>query len=87
MMQESCATISAENRMKLTKLYKDPGSGNGGCPTVYLGENGDLVVQGHVLDDDTFGNLQNVLPGESAVRIRADIVIGAIERYQRQQES
>lgn len=78
-------TIGSENRMKLTKLHKDPGSGNGGCPTVYIDENGDLVVQGHILDSDTYSNLENVLPGESAVRIRLDIVTGAIERYQDQQ--
>lgn len=71
--------------MKLTKLYKDPGSGNGGCPTVYVAESGELVVQGHILDEDTFGELENVLPGESAVRIDPKIVLGAIERYMAQQ--
>jgi hypothetical protein len=72
--------------MKLTKLHKDPGSGNGGCPTVYVAESGELVVQGHVLDDNTFGELENVLPGESAVRIDPEIVLGAIERYKAQRE-
>jgi hypothetical protein len=85
MMRESCALNSVESSMKLTKLYKDPGSGNGGCPTVYLAENGELVVQGNILDADTTAQLENVLPGESAVRISADIVLGAIERYRHQQ--
>lgn len=72
--------------MKLVKLYKDPGSGNAGCPTVYLAENGDLVVQGDLLDADTSANLENVLPGEGAVCISPEIVLGAIQRYQAQQE-
>ena len=70
--------------MKLTMLYKDQGSGGGGCPSVYIAENGDFVVQGHTLDSDTEGNLLNVLPGENAVSISADIILGAIESYKAQ---
>jgi hypothetical protein len=70
--------------MKLVMLYKDPNSGTGGCPSVYLAENGDLVVQGHVLDTDTVGHLANVLPGEAAVRISANIVRGAVAAYDAQ---
>lgn len=66
--------------MQLTMLAKDQGSGGNGCPSVYLAENGDLVVQGLSLDAETFGNLENVLPGESAVRIPADVVEAAISR-------
>ncbi|AKJ10422.1 hypothetical protein ABB07_10440 [Streptomyces incarnatus] len=67
--------------MKLTKLYKDQGSGGNGCPTVYLGESGELVVQGYTVDSVTFGELENVLPGEGAVRIAPEIVAGAMEQY------
>lgn len=84
-MQESCAISSPEWRMEITKLFKDPGSGNGGCPTVYIDESGAFVVQGHTLDDDTYSRLENVLPGESAVRIAPEIVLGAIAKYQEQQ--
>lgn len=70
--------------MKLTMLYKDQGSGGNGCPSVYATDTGDLVVQGLELDGDTLGQLANVLPGESAVRISAEVVIGAIERYRTQ---
>ncbi|MGW5970143.1 hypothetical protein [Streptomyces sp. NPDC055186] len=70
--------------MKLTKLYKDQGSGGNGCPTVYLAETGELVVQGHAVDSATFAELENVLPGEGAVRISADVVAGAMERYHSQ---
>ena len=67
--------------MKLTKLYKDQSSGGNGCPTVYLGETGELVIQGSIVDSATFAELENVLPGEGAVRISADVVAGAMERY------
>lgn len=67
--------------MKLTKLFKDQGSGGTGCPTVYLAESGEFVIQGQVLDGATTAELENVLPGESAVRISADVVLGAVERY------
>jgi hypothetical protein len=70
--------------MKLTKLYKDQNSGGNGCPTVYLADNGELVVQGHGVDTATFAELENVLPGEQAVRISADVVLGAVERYRGQ---
>ncbi|MFH9041385.1 hypothetical protein ACH4FA_18855 [Streptomyces sp. NPDC017966] len=70
--------------MKLTKLYKDQGSGGNGCPTVYLGETGELIVQGSLVDSATFTKLENVLPGEGAVRISADVVAGAMERYHSQ---
>jgi len=67
--------------MKLTMLYKDQGSGGTGCPSIYLDEQGDFVVQGHILDPATEANLANVLPGESAVRISKDIMLGALKAY------
>lgn len=72
--------------MKLTRLYKDPGSGGNGCPTVYLSDTGEFVIQGHLVDESTAGELENVLPGEGAVRISAEVILGAIERYQAAQE-
>ena len=72
--------------MKLTKLFKDQGSGGNGCPTVYLGETGELVVQGDKLDDATFAELENVLPGEGAVRISPEVILGAVEQYRNQME-
>lgn len=69
--------------MKLTMLYKDQGSGGNGCPSVYLADSGDFVVQGLSLDVDEFSQLENVLPGEGAVRISPEVIMGAIERYHR----
>jgi hypothetical protein len=67
--------------MKLTKLFKDPNSGGQGCPTVYLADSGELVVQGYLVDDDTLSELENVLQGETAVRISPETVLGAMERF------
>lgn len=68
--------------MRLERLAKDAGSGVDGCPAMYVAEDGSFVVQGDLLDEDTIGNLQNVLPGEGAVQIRPEVVIEALRRYQ-----
>ncbi|WP_207957341.1 hypothetical protein [Streptomyces sp. YIM 98790] len=62
-------------------IYKDNASGGEGCPSVYLAENGEFVVQGRLVDDDTAAELQNLLPGETAVRISTEVILGAVERY------
>lgn len=64
--------------MKLTLLAKDASSGKAGSPAVYLGENGKLVIQAHLVDQDTRGNLINFLAGEEAVEIDLDIVRAAL---------
>lgn len=67
--------------MKLTMLFKDQGSGGGGCPSVYLTDDGEFVVQGVQLDAEGLGSLENPLPGETAVRIAPEVILGAVERY------
>ena len=67
--------------MRLERLAKDEGSGKSGCPTVYVDEAGALVVQGDLVDSETFEQLENVLPGESAVRIKPAVVAEALRRY------
>lgn len=64
--------------MELNLLAKDMSSGNDGCPSVYLAEDGSLVVQGDLLDEVTVGNLHNMLPGEGAVHIAPEIVRAAL---------
>ena len=71
--------------MKLTQLYKDQSSGGNGCPAVYLGESGELVVQGQGVDEETFAELENILPGEGAIRIAPAVILGAADRYRSQQ--
>jgi hypothetical protein len=66
--------------MRLERLAKDDSSGNFGCPTVYLAEDGGLVVQADLVDDDTASQLENVLPGEGAVHIKREVVEEALRR-------
>ena len=61
-------------------IAKDRGSGDDGCPAVYI-EGTAFVVQGPELDAAGLDNLQNVLPGETAVRIGIDVVREALARY------
>lgn len=68
--------------MWLRKIFKDEQSNPDGCMTMYLDEGGWFTVQGDLLDGDTYANLENVLPGEGAVRIKPEIVIEAVRRYQ-----
>ncbi|MGH3832665.1 MAG: hypothetical protein ACRDRS_19875 [Pseudonocardiaceae bacterium] len=68
--------------MRLTLLAKDESSGRDGCQAVYLAEDGRFGVQGDVVDVDTHGNLENLLPGEGGVFIKSEIVIEAVRRYQ-----
>lgn len=66
--------------MELTLLAKDAESGKTGCESVYRpttdGER--AIVQGTVLDEETEQNLVNVLPGESAVSIKIEVLREAL---------
>lgn len=68
--------------MQLTMICKDAHSNPTGCHTMYLDEGGWFTVQGDQLDGDTYANLENVLPGEGAVRIKPEVVIEAVRRRQ-----
>lgn len=68
--------------MGLRKLAKDRDSGKNGCPTVYVDDDGTLVVQGDLLSAGAAAELENLLPGEGAVRINPATVIAAVECYQ-----
>lgn len=67
--------------MKLERLPKDEDSGHGGCHTIYLDEGGWFTVQGDVLDGGTYANLENVLAGEGAVRIKPRVLLDAADSY------
>lgn len=71
--------------MELELLATDDKSGGKGCPSVYLSDTGDFVVQGSGLDDTDFAKLSNPLPGETAVRISPEIVLAAVEHYRRRE--
>lgn len=67
--------------MALRMLAKDEESGRDHCPSVYLDDDGSLVVQGNTLGGEEMSQLANVLPNETAVRINPAVVIAAMQRY------
>ncbi len=62
--------------MELTLIAKDMQSGKHGCQSIYsiAAVPEECVVQGDLLDGATEANLQNVLPGEGAVRIKVQVL-------------
>lgn len=67
--------------MKLTKLCKDTASGSDGCPTVYVADDGSVVVQGDELAPTDRDLLENRLPGETGVAIRPELLLQAADLY------
>ena len=69
--------------MKLRKLAKDDKSNTGKCPAVYVAADDPavMVVQGKRLDPDTTAELDDALADETAVRIPAETMVRAIEKY------
>ncbi|MGH3870474.1 MAG: hypothetical protein ACRDSR_03000 [Pseudonocardiaceae bacterium] len=69
--------------MRLRRLAKDKDSDIGGCQTVYdvleATADPECVVQGLVVNNS---HLENVLPGEGAVRIKHEVLIEAVRRLQ-----
>ena len=68
--------------MRLEKLARDEESRQGGSQAMYLDEEGWFGVQGLLFDADTLANVENLVPGEGVVRIKPEIVIEAVRRYQ-----
>jgi hypothetical protein len=73
---------AGEEVVMLRRLYKDQGSGGGGCPSVYA-EDGSFVVVGDRADQDpaVAEGLTDLLPGEVAVRIPEEVLLGAAEEH------
>jgi hypothetical protein len=71
-----------EEVVMLRRLYKDQGSGGGGCPSVYA-EDGAFVVVGDRADQDpaVAEGLTDLLPGEVAVRVPEEVLLGAAEEH------
>jgi hypothetical protein len=69
--------------MKLRQLAKDSGSNTGKCPAVYVADDDPavMVVQGKHLDAATTAELHDMLADETAVRIPAETMVRAVEKY------
>lgn len=68
--------------MALNRIAKDPESGEKHCQSVYTADDGMCVVQGLTVDGATHGELSDVLDGESAVRIKPDVLLAAAQQLQ-----
>ncbi|TQN32223.1 hypothetical protein FHX37_2173 [Haloactinospora alba] len=69
--------------MRLTLLDKDRDSKSKACPSVYIADTGELVIQGAEVTGDDTSALQDPLPSETAVRISPEIILRAVEKYKR----
>lgn len=67
--------------MRLERLAKDKDSGPVGCHAAYLDAGGWFTVQGDEVDEDTRRHLENVLPGEGAVRVKPQVLLDAVDSY------
>lgn len=59
--------------MKIQFLWKDAGSGGGGCPALYRAPGG-YVVQGLKLDAETRAQLRQFADGEDGVFVPANVL-------------
>lgn len=59
--------------MKIHFMWKDDGSGGGGCPALYEAPGG-YVVQGKILDAETRAQLRQLLDDEDAVFVPANVL-------------
>jgi hypothetical protein len=66
-------STEVEAMRKLKFLWKDTGSGGGGCPALYETEGG-YVVQGLALDAESRAQLQQLADGEIAVFVPANVL-------------
>lgn len=54
-------------------MWKDDGSGGGGCPALYRAPGG-YVVQGKLLDAETRAQLQQLADDEDAIYVPANVL-------------
>jgi hypothetical protein len=59
--------------MKIQFLWKDTGSGGGGCPAIYKAPGG-YVVQGKNLDAETRAQLRQLADDEDAIFVPANVL-------------
>lgn len=64
--------------MEIEFIRKTDSSGTGNCPAIYKAANGNYVVQGWMIDDDTRARLRDLGDNETAVEIPADVIAGIV---------
>jgi hypothetical protein len=70
--------------MKLKKIYSDWGVGckGGSCPTIYETEDGNIVVQGYIITEQTGVDVPD---GETLVELPKDFVNNLKEHFLQKQ--
>ncbi|PTA43551.1 hypothetical protein [Micromonospora sp. RP3T] len=66
--------------MQLEFIRKWSESGTGNCPALYRADNGNYVVQGWQVDDETRAHLRDLGANETAVEVPADVIAGIVAR-------
>ncbi len=64
--------------MKIEFIRKTAESVNGNCPALYRAANGNYVIQGWMIDDDTRAQLRDLADDETAIEVPADVIAGII---------
>lgn len=68
------------NIVQLEFIRKWSESGTGNCPALYRADNGNYVVQGWQVDDETRAQLRDLGTNETAVEVPADVIAGIVAR-------
>jgi hypothetical protein len=64
--------------MKIRFMRKTNGSVSGNCPAIYQADNGNYVIQGWCIDNDTRAQLRDLADNETAVEVPADVIAGIV---------
>lgn len=64
--------------MKIEFIRKTNGSAGGNCPAIYRADNGNYVIQGWLVDDDTRAQLRDLADNEHAIEVPADVIAGIV---------
>lgn len=64
--------------MNITFIRKTDSSGTGNCPAIYKADNGNYVIQGWLIDDETRAQLRDLADNETAIEVPADVIAGIV---------
>lgn len=68
-----------ERGMEIEFIRKTRNSSSGNCPAIYRAPNGNYVIQGWLIDDDTRARLRDLADNETAIEVPADVIAGIVE--------
>lgn len=68
--------------MHIEFIRKTNNSGTGNCPAIYKADNGNYVIQGWKIDDNTRAQLRDLADTETAIEVPADVIAGIVGAQQ-----